>query len=172
MPETGYMSRHHLERLRHIYFNNSDSEIQTMALSELLYQSSRPAPDRRPLLEVGMILIQVRNPQGPHAWCDAQCYDADGDACTCCCGGANHGQGLEAALSNIPAIVSNRVPDLWIESRGDELPPGCQAYANLLVWVPASSFADVATIAHALAAARQADPGPELPDAPKNAGTE
>ena len=30
--------------------------------------------------------------------CDARCYNATGDKCTCVCGGKNHKQGLEMAL--------------------------------------------------------------------------
>jgi len=32
--------------------------------------------------------------------CDARCYDGNGRACSCCCGGANHGVGLKEAIRN------------------------------------------------------------------------
>ena len=32
--------------------------------------------------------------------CTAACYNAHGDKCVCCCGGANHGKGLQGALQS------------------------------------------------------------------------
>lgn len=32
--------------------------------------------------------------------CDARCYDAEHEDCTCICGGKNHGKGKEQALEN------------------------------------------------------------------------
>jgi len=32
--------------------------------------------------------------------CDARCYDAKGDKCTCICGRKNHGVGYATALDN------------------------------------------------------------------------
>lgn len=161
-----------LDALRPIYGNNTRDEILSMALSELLYQSTRPAPDRRHHLEVPMVLIEIRSPQGIHAWCDAQCYDADGESCTCPCGGANHARGLAAALNNIPSLVASRVPDLWIQSQADALPPGCQAFAQMPLWVDVNSYTTVAAIALELNAARasQANAGKRPP--PTNAGAE
>ena len=46
--------------------------------------------------------------------CGAMCYNAKGKKCRCVCGGLNHGQGLEAALSitnkNRDLILSNGKP--------------------------------------------------------------
>ncbi|WP_422446013.1 hypothetical protein [Thermoanaerobacterium sp. DL9XJH110] len=32
--------------------------------------------------------------------CDARCYNGHGNRCTCICGGANHGKGLQQAMQN------------------------------------------------------------------------
>ncbi len=155
-----------LDRLRGIYDPHSDQEILSMAISELLYQSTRPAPDRRPYLEVPMLLIEIRNPQGVHARCDAACYDATDEDCSCPCGGANHGIGLPAAINNIPSIVASRIPHLWIQAHVDELPPACMAYAQLPLWVDVNSYTTIAAIAMQLVSARQAAAADPDPDAP------
>jgi len=33
--------------------------------------------------------------------CDERCYDAIGGKCDCCCGGVNHGVGLNKVISNL-----------------------------------------------------------------------
>lgn len=33
--------------------------------------------------------------------CNARCYDAKGQKCTCICGGKNHGVGYTTALENV-----------------------------------------------------------------------
>jgi hypothetical protein len=44
------------------------------------------------------------------AQCDARCYNAKGKRCTCCCGGLNHGVGLDKALENTRRLA-NRYAD-------------------------------------------------------------
>lgn len=44
--------------------------------------------------------------------CDDKCHDAITRTCRCCCGGVNHGRGLDKALSNLSymydaVIISN-----------------------------------------------------------------
>ncbi|WP_329521074.1 hypothetical protein [Spirillospora sp. NBC_01491] len=47
--------------------------------------------------------------------CDALCYLARHDVCTCICGGANHRAGLEQAIANTRALHTE-----WLErARGD-----------------------------------------------------
>lgn len=50
-------------------------------------------------------LIEVTSGSGRRRRCDANCYNATGQKCTCICGGANHGKGLEKALENTRKIV-------------------------------------------------------------------
>jgi hypothetical protein len=44
-----------------------------------------------------MTLMTASDSEGTRR-CDAHCYNAKGEKCTCCCGGKNHGKGLQAAL--------------------------------------------------------------------------
>ena len=39
--------------------------------------------------------------------CDARCYNAKSSVCYCCCGGANHGVGLQKAISNTREMVED-----------------------------------------------------------------
>lgn len=55
-------------------------------------------------------LIAVYNSSGCVGRCDAKCYDAEGETCTCICGGANHGAGLKRAQQNTEALAAD-----WIE---------------------------------------------------------
>jgi hypothetical protein len=43
--------------------------------------------------------------------CDANCYNAEHENCSCVCGGANHGAGLNEAISNTQIMF-----DDWIEN--------------------------------------------------------
>ena len=45
-------------------------------------------------------IIAYYNSDGCQGRCDASCYNAIGPRCHCICGGANHGKGLAAALTN------------------------------------------------------------------------
>jgi len=45
--------------------------------------------------------------------CDEKCYNGKGPTCVCCCGGRNHGVGIEAALRNLKDFeLSAQVPYL------------------------------------------------------------
>lgn len=46
-------------------------------------------------------LISVYVAQRCVGRCDAKCYDAEHDDCSCVCGGKNHGKGVEEAKRNI-----------------------------------------------------------------------
>lgn len=37
--------------------------------------------------------------------CDASCYNAKHDKCVCCCGGRNHGVGLQQAIENTRELL-------------------------------------------------------------------
>jgi hypothetical protein len=49
-------------------------------------------------------LMAVYNSDGLVGRCDARCYLGHGDSCDCCCGGVNHGVGLERAQENTREI--------------------------------------------------------------------
>jgi len=45
--------------------------------------------------------------------CDEKCYNGKGPTCVCCCGGRNHGVGIDAALRNLKDFeLSAQVPYL------------------------------------------------------------
>src|SRR5882724_7568748 len=48
------------------------------------------------------VLIAVKTPGGREI-CDARCYHAKHDTCSCVCGGKNHGVGYHQALRNVEA---------------------------------------------------------------------
>lgn len=41
--------------------------------------------------------------------CDASCYNAKHEKCVCCCGGRNHGKGLDAAIENTREMLDELV---------------------------------------------------------------
>ncbi|MCX5713035.1 MAG: hypothetical protein NTY47_08310 [Candidatus Omnitrophica bacterium] len=45
-------------------------------------------------------LIELRNSDGSIGRCDAKCYEALDQQCTCVCKGRNHGAGLKQAQDN------------------------------------------------------------------------
>lgn len=55
-------------------------------------------------------LIAVYTSDGCEGRCDAKCYDAEWDECTCICGGRNHGAGKQQALDNTRELAES-----WIE---------------------------------------------------------
>lgn len=57
-----------------------------------------------------MTLIQVGNSEGIVGRCDAKCYNATHEHCTCICGSANHGAGLTKAMDNTRELAEN-----WVE---------------------------------------------------------
>lgn len=62
-------------------------------------------------------LIIVGNSEGERR-CDEKCYNAQGSICKCCCGGRNHGVGLQKAVDQSMEIYfdlvrqSKRNPDI------------------------------------------------------------
>jgi len=154
-----------LASLHRIYPEFSDDAIIIAALAELAYQSSRADPRDHPAPEVPMILIEVKNSNGVLARCDAKCYHARDKKCDCCCGGANHGVGLTQALANMTAIIAENIPQLWIDAQGDKLPPGCEAFAQLPLWVEARSAKAIADIARLLQ--RRSRTPPNAPESPE-----
>jgi hypothetical protein len=48
-----------------------------------------------------MTLMSEKIGQNATRRCDARCYDAKRDHCTCLCGGLNHGAGLKQAMTNV-----------------------------------------------------------------------
>lgn len=55
-------------------------------------------------------LIAVYDSSGLVGRCDARCYGAKHPNCTCVCGGANHGAGLDQAQQN-----TEEMAEAWIE---------------------------------------------------------
>lgn len=62
-------------------------------------------------------LIEVRTSDGVIGRCDAKCYDAQHARCECVCGGANHGQGREAAMRNTRDLAWEWA-EAYAESKG------------------------------------------------------
>jgi len=52
-----------------------------------------------------MIILKAFNSAGQTGRCDSRCYDAKTKRCRCCCGGKNHGVGLNQAIKNAEEIV-------------------------------------------------------------------
>lgn len=55
-------------------------------------------------------LIAVYNSEGCVGRCDAKCYNATCENCTCICGGTNHGAGIQKAAQNTQELAEK-----WIE---------------------------------------------------------
>lgn len=55
-------------------------------------------------------LISYVSSSGEQGRCDAKCYDAAEPRCSCICGGANHGVGLNQAINN---VVDQS--EIWLE---------------------------------------------------------
>ncbi len=56
-------------------------------------------------------LIAVFNAEGKCVQrCDAKCYDAQDDKCTCVCHGRNHGAGRKQAIENTRELAES-----WVE---------------------------------------------------------
>jgi hypothetical protein len=62
-----------------------------------------------------MTLITIGNSEGSRR-CDARCYDAKGPKCSCCCGGKNHGKGLQVAIENTRNMIAD-----WSEAEGERV---------------------------------------------------
>jgi hypothetical protein len=65
-----------------------------------------------------MTLMTVGNSEGERR-CDERCYDAKGTKCTCCCGGRNHGKGLQQALENSALINKEVLAKMGATVQGD-----------------------------------------------------
>lgn len=52
-----------------------------------------------------MIILRSTNSAGETGTCDQSCYEARTKRCRCCCGGRNHGVGLNKAIKNAGEIV-------------------------------------------------------------------
>ena len=64
-----------------------------------------------------MILIAAYSSEGCEARCDSRCYNSKKRRCSCICGSANHGAGLERATENTRALA-----DTWIAQFDAALP--------------------------------------------------
>ncbi len=61
-----------------------------------------------------MTLIDIRGGDGRLIGrCDARCHDATEPVCDCCCGGRNHGKGLERAVAQTRERAMDLIPDEW-----------------------------------------------------------
>lgn len=58
-----------------------------------------------------MTLIAAYNSDGCIGRCDAKCYNATCEECTCICGGANHGVGRTKAMDNTRELAES-----WMEA--------------------------------------------------------
>jgi len=52
-----------------------------------------------------MIILRTFNSVEETGRCDSRCYDARTKRCRCCCGGRNHGVGLNQAIKNAAEII-------------------------------------------------------------------
>lgn len=61
-------------------------------------------------------LILQGNCSGVTGRCDANCYNATGRTCTCCCGGANHGVGKRQAEENTQMMAEEMLAAHGVET--------------------------------------------------------
>lgn len=54
-------------------------------------------------------LISVYNSSGCIGRCDDKCHSATGPDCDCVCGGANHGVGLQKAMTNTREMALDQI---------------------------------------------------------------
>jgi hypothetical protein len=59
------------------------------------------------------------NPSGVSV-CDARCYNAEGDHCTCICQGFNHGVGRRLAEQRVKELIKKVFEDLKLEPLTEE----------------------------------------------------
>jgi hypothetical protein len=65
-----------------------------------------------------MTLIEIRRADGTLVGrCDARCYNAITPECECCCGGKNHGRGVERAVAQTREQAFNLIPVLEMDQR-------------------------------------------------------
>lgn len=61
-----------------------------------------------------MTLIEIRRFDGTLIGrCDARCHDAVSPECDCCCGGRNHGRGLERTVAQTREYAQAMIPENW-----------------------------------------------------------
>jgi hypothetical protein len=61
-----------------------------------------------------MTLIEIRRADGTLVGrCDARCYNATNPECECCCGGKNHGRGVERAVAQTREQAFTMIPEHW-----------------------------------------------------------
>jgi hypothetical protein len=61
-----------------------------------------------------MTLIEIRKADGTLVGrCDARCYNAITPECECCCGGKNHGRGVERAVAQTREQAFNLISEHW-----------------------------------------------------------
>lgn len=58
-------------------------------------------------------LLVVYNSDGCVGRCDAKCYNATCEDCTCVCGGVNHGVGVNQAIENTKELAEE-----WLKEYG------------------------------------------------------
>lgn len=69
-----------------------------------------------------MTLISLYNSQGCVGRCDEKCYGAmAGSACTCICGGMNHGAGKRRAMENTRNNLVGQLKDAGRVELAEEL---------------------------------------------------
>lgn len=64
-------------------------------------------------------LMSTGNSSGETGRCDAKCYGASGGVCHCCCGGRNHGVGLNQAIENTDKMSVDMIRE-WKLQHPDE----------------------------------------------------
>jgi hypothetical protein len=65
-----------------------------------------------------MTLIEIRRADGTLVGrCDARCYNATTPECECCCGGKNHGRGVERAVAQTREQAFTMIPVLEMDQR-------------------------------------------------------
>jgi hypothetical protein len=63
--------------------------------------------------------MSTGNSSGETGRCDAKCYDAKHIDCNCCCGGRNHGVGVNKAIENTNYYANEMIRD-WKESHPED----------------------------------------------------
>jgi hypothetical protein len=64
-------------------------------------------------------LMSTGNSSGETGRCDAKCYGAKTKNCHCCCGGRNHGVGLNQAIQNTTDYANEMIED-WKKEHPDD----------------------------------------------------
>lgn len=64
-------------------------------------------------------LMSTGNSEGETGRCDAKCYNATHSNCHCCCGGRNHGAGLDQARQNTADYADEMIKE-WKASHPED----------------------------------------------------